>query len=120
MSVLFQPGVSSRKTSESGLHVGDTQIPLCLSEERGEPCVLLERKEVERDGSHQCLPRRSAAEDEPEQKTVGDTDEGVMESTRRSSSIWGSLEMDVNSYPDKGKHILLTTYCKYVKSIDHN
>ncbi|KAF6721863.1 IQ domain-containing protein C [Oryzias melastigma] len=23
------PGVSSRKTSESGLHVGDTQIPLC-------------------------------------------------------------------------------------------
>ncbi|XP_004082287.1 IQ domain-containing protein C [Oryzias latipes] len=97
-----QPGVSFSKRSESGLRVGDPQRSPALSEERKELCVLLERKEAERDGSHRCLPRRSAAEEDQQQKFVGDADEEVMESTRRSSSIWGSLEIDLNSYPNKG------------------
>lgn len=123
MVVLFQlsphqPGVSFSKRSESGLRVGDPQRSPALSEERKELCVLLERKEAERDGSHRCLPRRSAAEEDQQQKFVGDADEEVMESTRRSSSIWGSLEIDLNSYPNKGEHIIIVTaYGKYLRSL---
>ncbi|XP_070777121.1 IQ domain-containing protein C [Enoplosus armatus] len=105
---FLRPSSSARKPSSPGLDVcASLQSPAAaaahLSEERGEHLLL----EAERDYS-QTKGQASLSKDNflsssvrwdgegQKESTVGDKDGGVMESTGGSTSIWGSLELDMN------------------------
>ncbi|XP_028251948.1 IQ domain-containing protein C [Parambassis ranga] len=86
---------SASKPSDAGACVSArSQSPAPLPEER-DHCVLLEKTEAERDEAHVCLPSSS---EEQGQRTVENKDGEVMESLERSS-IWSSLELDMNYDP---------------------
>ncbi|XP_041828086.1 IQ domain-containing protein C [Melanotaenia boesemani] len=101
----LHPGISSIQPSRPGLDVNVHLRSSSISEKTGDLCVLLERKEAERDDSHDCVHSCSVSWDEEEQKqsTVGNAEGEVMESTGRSSTIWSSLELDMNSSSHKGR-----------------
>ncbi|XP_027857047.1 IQ domain-containing protein C [Xiphophorus couchianus] len=69
------------------LYVSTSQSPDSLDEEGQERCVQPESKDAERE-DWSSIPLRC--------------DGGMMESTRRSSIIWSSPELDNNVYPQKG------------------
>lgn len=60
---------------------------------RDQHCGLLERTEAERDDSHACLPSSSISVRE---EGTGQRQSAVVGSTAGSSSIWSSLELDVD------------------------
>ncbi|XP_072221480.1 IQ domain-containing protein C [Leuresthes tenuis] len=100
----IRPCSSTSKQSEPGRGVDAPQSSTPSSEETGGLCGLLKRKEAERDDSGDCLrisPVRGAGGEQ--RQSTGDTDVGTMESTGRSSTIWSSLELDMNSNSHKGR-----------------
>ncbi len=105
---FLRPSSPARKPSDPGL---DPQSPAAaaappLSEERGDHLVLLEKIEAERDDSQtkggaslsRHFPSSNVRGDGEgrRESTVGDTDGGVMESTGDSTTVWSSLELDMN------------------------
>ncbi|XP_005723911.1 IQ domain-containing protein C [Pundamilia nyererei] len=77
------------------------QIPALSPENRDHHCALLEKTEAERDDSQTCLPSSSSIRGEGE----GQRQSGVVESTAGSSSVWSSVELDMNyTQSHKGSH----------------
>ncbi|XP_028995545.1 IQ domain-containing protein C [Betta splendens] len=112
---------STSSPSEPGLHVSVTQnssggTDTCLPQEReGDRGVLLQRIEAERDepqtGDHDCDSRagcsNNSVEDAQRQRGLreqqDDNDGGAMESVADSTSVWSSLNLDMNcSHSQKG------------------
>lgn len=77
------------------------QIPAPSPENRDHHCALLEKTEAERDASQTCLPSSSSIRGEGE----GQRQSGVVESTAGLSSVWSSVELDMN-YAQSHKGIL--------------
>ncbi|XP_044023694.1 IQ domain-containing protein C [Siniperca chuatsi] len=111
---FLRPSSSASKPSNPGLDVCASPQNLStspLSEERGDHRVLLE---AERDDSQtnrraslskDYFPSSNVREDGEGQKesTMGDKDGAVMESTGDSTTVWSSLELDMNySHSHKG------------------
>lgn len=107
----------SNKPSDPGLGVcAGPQSPYSSSsspsapwpEERGDPPVLLEKTEAERDDPHTTKGRASLSKDcftsrnvrgdgeRQRENSVVDKDGDVMESTGDSTTVWSSLELDMN------------------------
>ncbi|KAM4723877.1 IQ domain-containing protein C [Anableps anableps] len=82
------------KRPDPELDVSAPQSPDPPSEEGQECCV--ERKEAERD-DWSIIPLRGDGEEQGLK-----VDEEAKESTERSSTIWSSVELDNNVYPQKG------------------
>ncbi|XP_030575379.1 IQ domain-containing protein C [Archocentrus centrarchus] len=90
-----RPPPGSSATEPPGLEVdasARSQISAPSSGNKDHHCVLLEKTEAERDDSHTCLPSSSSVRGEGE----GQRQSAVAESTEGSSSIWSSLEPDMN------------------------
>lgn len=119
---FLRPSSSASKCSDPGLDASaSSQIPAAaalalLSEERGEDHHLLPQKiEAERDDSQSkspaslsrdCFPSSPCREDREGQK-VGTV--RAMESTGDSTTIWSSLELDMNySHSHKGEIFALS------------
>lgn len=105
-----------------------------MSHERGrDQHILLEKIEAERDDSQAkdqarpsnvCFPSSHVGGDREgkRQRDVreqqGDYDEGLMESTGDSTSVWSSVDLDVNySHSQKGEnrkivHMFILCLCK--------
>ncbi|XP_014912813.1 IQ domain-containing protein C [Poecilia latipinna] len=83
----LQPARRLLKPPDPELDVTTSQSPDSLEEEGQERCVYLDRKEAEREDWSSIPPR---------------CDGGMMESTRRSSIVWSSPELEHNAYPQKG------------------
>lgn len=111
---LLRPSSSASEPSDPGLDVcGSLQSP---PEKRGDHCVLLEKTEAEKDDSQTTKGQAPLSDDYfsssnvrgdvegQRQSTVGDKDGGVTESTGDSTTVWSSLELDVNySHSHKGE-----------------
>ncbi|XP_047466859.1 IQ domain-containing protein C [Mugil cephalus] len=91
---------SASKASDPGVDVSvSPHGPAVLSEQRRDNWVLSEKTEAEKDDSQASLFGNSLGVNREGQRqgTVGIKDAGVTESTESSSTIWSSLELDVNS-----------------------
>ncbi|KAK2825960.1 hypothetical protein Q5P01_020174 [Channa striata] len=117
-SLFPRPRSSSSRPSNPGLNASASPQSLsagattCLSQEKGsDRHVLLEKMEAERDESqskHQrCsskdyIPSTIVVEDGESQRQKimreeqGDDNEGMIESIEESSSVWSSLDLDLN------------------------
>lgn len=104
---FLQTSSSASKPSNPGLDACASPQSLSssavapLSEERGD-CVLLE---AERDDSQtkgqaslfeDSFPSSNVRGDGQKESIVGDKDGGLMESTGDSTTVWSSLELDMN------------------------
>lgn len=101
-SVRPPPSSPATKPLDPETDVSATpQIPAPSPENRDHHCALLEKTEAERDDSQTCLPSSSSIRGEGE----GQRQSGVVESTAGSSSVWSSVELDMN-YTQSHKGIL--------------
>lgn len=112
---FLQTSSSASKPSNPGLDACASPQSLSssavapLSEERGD-CVLLE---AERDDSQtkgqaslfeDSFPSSNVRGDGQKESIVGDKDGGLMESTGDSTTVWSSLELDMNyGHTQKGE-----------------
>lgn len=133
-----RPSSATSKPSDPGLNVSASpqssaaEADACLSHERGrDQHVLLEKTEAERDEpqakdrdchSRDCFPSSHVGGDGDgdgqRQRGVrelqGDNDGGMMESTGDSTSVWSSLDLDMNcGHSEKGESCAYTRWCKY-------
>ncbi|KAM9340756.1 IQ domain-containing protein C [Symphorus nematophorus] len=109
--LLLQPSHTASQSSHPGLDVyASPQSPSTApSSEERDRSALLEKIEAERDDSQtkredDCSNTDARTDREGQKEsTVEDKDGGLMESTGDSTTIWSSLELDMNyGHPNKG------------------